>query len=177
MKKFQVNTINWILLARVILTTLCVLCAVWIFSNSLRTGEQSVSQSSEVVDMVQDVASVVAPESFVATASGEDYDLLHSYIRNFAHFFEFLLLGALACGCYLSYTRKKRFLFIPLGGLALFPMIDEWLQTFVNGRGAEWKDVLLDMGGECIGFACVWLAFWLLCLIIDRKKKKKENAV
>ncbi len=155
---------------RVVTTLACALMLIFIFSNSLKTSEASSAQSSAVVDTIQDVASVVAPESSIATATGADYDKLHADVRMLAHFSEFMLLGALFVWCWYSYTDKKIWLIVPAVGAIFTPLIDEFLQIFSSGRGAEWMDVMLDiLGGLCGGvFALCTLT---LGIYIYRKRK------
>lgn len=155
---------------RIALTLACAFVYAWIFSNSLKTGAESSAQSLAVTDAVQSAAQVVAPSSGVATATGEEYDKLHSLIRSIAHFSEFALLGALLSWCYLSYTRQKAFAVIPFAFIVLTPIVDECLQTFTGGRGAEIKDILLDTAGGLFGAAVALLLFWLGWVIYKRRK-------
>ena len=158
---------------RIALTLACALVFAWIFSNSLKTGMESSTQSLAVTDAVQGVAQVIAPSSGVATATGDAYDKLHSVIRSIAHFSEFALLGALLIWCYLSYTREKAFCVVPLGLIVLTPIIDECLQTFTGGRGAELYDIFLDTVGGLLGAI---VAFFLFLLIVRMRKRKKGGA-
>lgn len=160
---------------RIILPMLCVLVLVFIFSQSLQTGEQSAQTSSKVVDTVQEVAQVIAPESKIATATGEAYDKLHADIRTLAHFAEFVLLGAVACGCCLVYTQKKRYWLLGILGLVLVPIIDETLQSFTANRAAEIIDILVDFGGGIVGFALVLGCFYGVAYWWKRRKNKRET--
>ena len=159
---------------RIATTLACALMLVFIFSNSLQPAETSSQQSSVVVDTIQDVVSAVAPESPIATATGEDYDKLHADVRTIAHFLEFALLGSLFFWCWFTYTNKKITLFIPTVAVVVTPMIDELLQTLSSGRAAEWLDVGVDtLGGFCGGvFALCTLT---LGIFIFRKHKEKKN--
>ena len=163
---------------RIVTTVACVLMLVFIFSNSLQTGEDSTAQSSAVVDTIQDVASVVAPESSIATATGEDYDKLHADVRVLAHFSEFMLLGALFVWCWYSYTDKKIWLIAPAAGVVLTPMIDELLQTLSSGRAAEWMDVAVDTLGGFVGgiFAICTLIAGIYMYRKHQQKAKKAIA-
>ena len=179
MEKYRGN--KWKIYAlRTFLTLLCAFVIAWIFSNSLQTGEQSSSQSSAVTDTVQDVASVIAPDSSVATATGEDYDKLHMDIRTLAHFCEFVALGGLLVFCYASYTRRKSFFFIPVWLVLFVPLIDECLQTFTLSRTAELTDVFTDTIGGFTGMILAMCALvvggWLLrCLRKKRKGKVQKE--
>lgn len=165
----------WVL--RIVLTIACIFAFAWIFSNSLKTGEQSSAQSHAVTKAVQDTAKVVAPSSKVATATGEDYDILHSLIRSIAHFSEFAVLGALLAWCYLSYTRQKAFFVLPIGLIVLTPIVDETLQISTGGRGAEMKDIFLDTAGGLLGALCAVVLVWLVFALCQRRRRKRGNRV
>ena len=136
---------------RVILTALLVGLLGFIFSNSLQTGEQSTAQSGGAVALVQKIAKKIAPNSFVATATGEDYDTLHAFVRLAAHFLEFCALGAVMVWCFYSYTLKKTHAFFAFIATCITACLDELLQTFTQGRGAELKDIFVDCLGGAVG--------------------------
>ena len=161
---------------RIVTTIACALMLVFIFSNSLKTAEVSSTQSSKVVDTVQEVVSAINPESPIATATGEDYDRLHAAIREMAHFFEFALLGALFCLCWFSYTSEKGYVIIPATAIVITPMIDELLQTLSSGRAAEWFDVFVDVsGGFCGGFLAL-CAITIGVHIYRKRAEKRANS-
>lgn len=163
-----------LLALRITLSLACALVLAFIFSNSLKTGNESSAQSSVVVAFVQDVAKAIAPWSGIAEATGEDYARLHNTIRTLAHFSEFALFGALACWCTLSYTRKKKAQIFPFCGVCLAPLIDESIQLFTAGRGAEWLDVFVDIAGGISGMGFA-LACFTLGAYVYYKKKRKNN--
>ncbi len=160
---------------RAVFTALCILLTVFIFCNSIQTGENSSKTSEKVVVIVQEVASTVAPNSAIATATGADYDALHAFIREMGHFSEFAMLGCFLVWCVRTYTKKKSFLWIPLAWIATVAVTDECLQIFISGRGAEIVDVLTDvLGGICgggIAFFTVWLgSVWISKLVTQKKR-------
>ena len=157
----------WLWVLRGSLTAACIAMLVFIFSNSLKTGEESAEQSLAVVDTVQKVA----PNSTIATATGSADERLHMIVRSVAHFAEFALLGALLLWCAASYTLEKEGLLISLPLALAVPMIDETLQYFVANRGAEWKDVCIDMAGGVMGIMFALLTV-ILGLHIYKKRKK-----
>lgn len=130
-------------------------------------------QSAKVVKAVQKVASVVAPQSFVATATGADYDLLHGIIRSFAHFAEFALLGALFGWCYRAYTSRKLFVYLPISMLLIVPIIDELLQGQTANRCAELKDVLIDTAGGICGLLFAFVSVWIVVSIIKKRAQRR----
>ena len=163
----------WI--CRIVTTLACTLMIAFIFSNSLQSGEESSAQSSTVVDTVQKVVAVFAPESPIVTATGEAYDKLHAAVRTVAHFLEFAVLGALCCWCWYSYTDKKIFLLAPAGAIVAVPVIDECLQTLTAGRAAEWIDVAVDISGGIVGGFCALCTLTIGILIYHKYKAKKAG--
>ncbi len=164
------------LILQILLPVLCALWLAFIIANSLRTGEESTVQSSAVVDTVQKVAQVVAPNSQIANATGEAYDKLHAVIREMAHFMEFAILGALFCWCYLSYSYKAVGLCIPVSLTLFIPHLDEFLQSRVADRAAMLSDVLTDTVGGVTGLIVAGLLVALGVWIGKCKRKKKEKA-
>ena len=165
-----------IICLRIILTLACIGVLVFIFSNSWASASASSASSSAVTDAVQSVVKVFAPNSFIATAVGDDYKKLMSWVRTCAHFAEFALMGALFIWCYFSYTKRRRTLYIPLLGILCVPFIDECIQLFSDGRAWEIADVLVDILGGIsgAGFAVlvVGLLFWRGAV---RKKRREEQ--
>ena len=166
--------LQWML--RIALTVSCMVVLGFIFSNSLKPGEQSAQQSSTVVEVVQEVAAVIAPNSAIANATGAAYDRLHTYVRIFAHFAEFTLFGALLLWCIVSYTWKKEGLWLSLVGVCLVPIIDESLQFFVAGRGTEFCDVCIDVAGGICGILFAIVVLLIIVWAIDKRRLKKAAA-
>lgn len=160
---------------RIILTLLCILMIAWIFSNSLKDSTQSGQQSSQVTEGVQDVLETFKPDlSLGGETEQEDFYILHSFVRSFAHFAEFALLCALVTWCVLSYTKIKYFFAIPLPLCFGVAVLDEYLQTFTEGRTQEFADVLMDCLGACAGFAFALASIWLVGLLLRYIKNKKS---
>ena len=159
-----------------ILTILCVAVYAFIFYNSSLGEVESASQSSTVTDAVQDVAGVIAPQSPVATATGESYERLHDFVRLCAHFAEFSLLGALLIWCCFSYTDEALFLCIPVLLIAFTPVVDECIQLFSSGRVADLHDIFIDTLGGYLGAAFAIFTV-LLGKGIKHARKRMINGV
>ena len=160
----------------VLMTLLCAGLIGWIFSNSLKTAEASTEQSASAMGVIQKIFAAIAPNSIIATATGEDYDRVHTIVRMIAHFTEFAVLGALLIWCWRTYTGKRLFLFIPIALMVIVPILDETLQSFTAGRAMEFTDVLIDLAGGIFGGGFAVFTLWIGYLIIKKKKKKgKEN--
>ncbi len=156
----------------ILLTLLCAGLVAWIFSNSLQTAEASTEQSAGVVEKIQKFFARFAPNSFIATAVGEDYNTLHKAIRIIAHFCEFALLGALLVWCWRAYTGRYVFLLIPLALMVIIPVIDETLQSFTGGRAMQMMDIGIDVAGGICGGAFALFTVWIGHKIGEKRKKK-----
>ncbi len=146
---------------RIFLSVACVLAVGFIFYNSMQDAAESAKQSSQAVEVVQQVIATVAPNSPIVTATGAEYDKLHAIVRMLAHFSEFVLLGALAGWCCRAYTDKNKWSFIPLCAVALVAVVDELLQITIEGRAAQFLDVLVDVSGGVVGIVFALLTVWL----------------
>jgi VanZ family protein len=157
---------------RAVLTLACVALVAFIFYNSLKTGDESAAQSNIVTDTVQKIIGFFAPKSWIATATGAQYERLHSYVRTLAHFSEFGLLGALTAWCWRAYTSDKLCLLFPVC-LALFiPVLDESLQFLTAGRVADTSDLFVDTLGGICGLAFAILTLWIGKAVLLRKRRE-----
>jgi len=154
-----------------LLLILCTLGAqLFIFSNSLKGGEESAKQSGAVVEVVRPSVEQILPAVKVEPTE----DNVVRFVRKAAHFLEFALLGFLCCVTARYFTKKKSvFLTVPFGYCVLTALADEGIQLFSQGRAGRFTDVLIDSGGALTGllfaFGCIALAGW----IKNRKKEKK----
>lgn len=166
----------WRLVLRIVLPLSCIAVLAFIFSNSLKSGTASSAQSGTVVNLVQKIAGVFAPNSWLATATGEAKEKIHAVIRTLAHFSEFALLGALFIWCYFSYTLEKRWLYLPVCTFLLVPVTDEFLQTLTASRAGEISDIAVGMLGGFSGmlFAAVTVAIGV-GIYLHKKRKTAEN--
>lgn len=90
----------------------------------------------------------------------------NSIIRKYAHFTLFLLLGLFVTSAARLSFSKTPFLniwLISLGFCLIYAMLDEMHQIFVEGRGAQITDVLIDFCGSFLGSSAV---------IIGKRMKK-----
>ena len=159
--------------ARILVSVAGAFVVGFIFYNSMQDAAESAKQSSQAVEVVQQVVATVAPNSPIVTATGAEYDKLHAIVRTLAHFSEFALLGALAGWCCRAYTDKKKWIFIPICAVAWVSVVDELLQTTIEGRAAQFLDVLVDGSGGVVGFVFALLTVWLAVKWI-RKRSAHE---
>ncbi|MBR4978970.1 MAG: VanZ family protein, partial [Clostridia bacterium] len=72
-----------------------------------------------------------------------------SMVRKGAHFILFMLLGLFFCLALTSFLSKHNYFtfLISVAFCAIYAGTDEFHQYFVEGRGAEFSDVLIDVSG------------------------------
>ena len=122
----------------------------FIFGNSLKDATASSEQSGRVHEIVNEVASSVGIEEPISEQT----------VRTMAHFTEFAILGALLClnlwSIGLPTLRRKQpwdllWLTLSLPISFLLACLDEFLQTFSEGRACDFLDVLTDTAGAALG--------------------------
>ena len=100
------------------------------------------------------------------------FDDVNHYVRKLAHVTEFALLGASVTGHVFACLKRKECHFNIVKGLMcliagfLYACTDELHQLLVEGRGAQFKDVLIDTCGVFMGITIVY--------IIDNYVNKKK---
>ena len=144
---------------------------VFIFSNSLKTKDDSSEQSSEIAGAIKPI---VDPDNKVPK------DIFEHYVRKCAHFSEFALLGfELILLLYALCQRKLKS--IPPSGyvsvvlaFSLCALLDETIQLF-SERGSSVTDVWIDIAGGISGCAVSLLLLYLYCIFKMRRKEKKRK--
>ena len=121
-----------------------------IFLNSLLPGDASSELSNAVVVRLPGWLSFL------------DVDTLTVLVRKSAHVMEYLILGGLAAAVFdlsgkLSLRNTGNILFPCL----FWAVLDEVLQTFVEGRTGLVRDVAIDFGGILTGVLLFSLLAWL----------------
>jgi len=167
---------GWTWVARIILTLACILMIGWIFSNSLKDATDSSSQSAGVTEVVKVTMETIAPNLVIAETEEETFSILHAFVRTAGHFCEFALLSALLTWCVSSYTLKKPFFFLPVPCCVAVAFMDEYIQTFSEGRAWELKDVGVDSLGAIAGCCFALCVVTLLLFLVRRSAKKIETA-
>ena len=148
----------------IILLVSVLITIIFIFSNSLKSPEESTKDSDLVGDII---ATIIPPETDLGK-------LVLEYIRKIAHFSEYGLLGieiALIIALYLK--RWWRFALISLPSAITLAVIDESLQ-YISKRGPEISDVWIDFGGFAFFSLITYAAVILARVIIKHIKMKSE---
>lgn len=143
--------------------TFAILALFWglfIFLNSMQNGAASTQMSDAVVFRLPGFLSFL------------DVEALTVLVRKTAHFSEYALLGALVSLAFhsaggLRWKNTGNLLFPCL----LWAVLDEFIQTFVEGRTGLVADVLIDFAGILAGCAIVAIVVFL----IHRRKQREAR--
>lgn len=151
MKKTNVRLVFFLVLSILVLA--------FIFFNSTRSGEESNSISSGLMDTILGI---------LDPAGKLDREIVHFIIRKAAHFAEFFVLGLTMTGFMTAVKEKKSVFYksLLLLLLLLSALSDEFIQSFTS-RTSSVRDVLLDFCGALCGIG--------LAVLIDRLIKRKNN--
>lgn len=154
-----------------ILTALLICLLVFIWGNSLVSGELSGRISDGIMSVMNTAAEKLGFDpDFFTYMSDEDGDGVAEqptsfWIRKAAHVTEYAALAAVLF-LRLESGGKKRF-FTAWGLAALAGAIDETIQIFSH-RGSQVKDVVIDACGALLGLGVVLLIFWI------RKRRERS---
>jgi VanZ family protein len=147
---------------RILLTIFVLLWAGFIFTNSLFPASQSSAISGGVVDQVNSILHQI----------GIPGQITDHMVRKSAHFIEFTLLGILLFLAIRSYSAHPgHHLFVGLFLGLLIPVADEFIQSFIEGRGSLVSDVVLDFSGVLAGT----ILFFLFFLLATRKTRRSAK--
>ena len=148
----------------IILLLSVLLTVAFIFSNSLKSPEESEQDSNLVEDLI---ASIVSPESELG-------EFILEYLRKIAHFSEYGLLGIEIALIILLYLKRWwRYTLISLPSAISLAVIDESLQ-YISERGPEISDVWIDFGGFVFFSVITYAVVIVARIIIKRLKIKTE---
>ncbi len=150
---------------RIVSISLCVLCVIFIFSNSLDNGEESTMKSGLVVAVLQGITDFFTDGVTVS----------ENFVRTMAHFSEFALLGFLLLLCVKTFTQRYlKNIFIVLFTSLFVAVVDEILQLFSAGRASDVLDVAVDFSGAVTGMLVFVLFIKLLHIIVSVRRRRKD---
>lgn len=119
-----------------------------IFYLSHQAGGESSALSAGVVGFLVKMIETIFP--FLSF----DLDFLHFFVRKFAHFFAYFILGLLLIyAVHIERAPTWRSIFFSFIVTLAYAISDELHQLFVPGRSGELRDVLIDSFGSSVGMA------------------------
>ncbi|HRX43587.1 MAG TPA: VanZ family protein [Clostridia bacterium] len=153
---------------RGIAVALPVLWTSFIFYNSLQTASRSLEQSGFFVDLFTNMTRLLYKGAIPQKLLGYIELRLVDDIRSLAHIFEFFVLYLLCYIAFASLAKIRRNMSAAFAYGLVIVLMDETIQIFVDGRGFQIKDILLDCSGMLIAFLGILLVIYL------RTGKSKE---
>ncbi len=164
---------------RIVFWTLSALWLVFIWANSMQSGDTS-----------SGISSPFAKKLLALLGLGEEsLPSVHHFVRKAAHFSEYFILSTLLCfSFYFTFYKKKEteyggfkehslympMLALPCSVLAAF--IDEGIQLFSVDRCGSLADVLLDSSGALLAM-CIFISVSAIKMKASCKQKKRKTAI
>ncbi len=136
-----------------------------IFLLSHQPAAESNELSKGVTEIIVETIEKIVPDSGIETVE------FNNYVRKYAHFFAYLILGVLLMNAF-SRRQNSRLLADIKASLlvcVIYAVSDEIHQMFVPGRGAMVTDVLIDTAGAMLGI----LIYALIRTMIIKAGNKK----
>lgn len=117
-----------------------------IFILSAQPVYKSNGLSKGIAKEIMKIIEYIIPDNDISLAR------LNHYLRKFAHFFAYMILGILIMNVLsaIKINGKKRIV-LALLICIVYAITDEFHQLFVPGRGAQVKDVIIDTLGALSG--------------------------
>ncbi len=162
----------------IILSVLAVMNAVFIFYNSSQTNEKSLKISKDISEYIVEKTD----SDYAEKDQREQWRTLNktnAQIRSYAHTLEFLSLAfLLALIALIAPTKRMN---MTVWTLSVFPacvayaFLDEWHQTFVDGRNFQWQDIVHDIQGSAVGIIVAVALYGLFFALKNYIMKKKRG--
>ena len=135
-----------------------------IFSFSAQTGEDSGELSYQISVKIIEVKNNILNENKTENEIARDAESIHFYVRKAGHFTEYFVLAlTIAFPLYLYNIRGAKLFWITLLLSATFAGLDEYHQSFVDGRGPSIRDVGIDSLGAFLADVILYLALKIKC--------------
>lgn len=153
-----------------------------IFSFSSQTGSDSGSLSFKVSKIVVLIYNKLFFKGLDNDSLNTLIVMIHPYVRKLAHVSEYFLLAASVAFPLYVYRLRGFLLTIIAGAFCVsFAALDEYHQSFVAGRVASPRDVMIDSIGIFTGIICVRIIGYIgrktifSWLSLDNKKQKRSS--
>jgi len=153
-----------------------VVIIIMIFLYSSKPADDSNASSLKIADKIFTMYEKITQTQY----SGEEklYIMgnINHIVRKSAHFCEYTILSiAFAFHLLVIGTWRKRLIILPILLSFLNASIDEFHQTFVQGRAGMFKDVALDTLGAATGSVLFTLIAIGVVKLTSRKKTRMIN--
>jgi VanZ family protein len=134
-----------------------------IFYLSSQTAQVSNRFSRSMTSIIVKIIALFSKISIETSTMQNWFDMMNNTVREYAHGTIFFILVLLVCNAFLkSGLRGWKLYTFALVFCAIFACLDELHQIFVQGRGAEFKDFLMDCTGAIMGLVLHSIITWSL---------------
>lgn len=105
-------------------------------------------------------------------------ELLELFLRKCAHFAIFTIEGALLGAAMMTCLPERA-----VGGLLtvmtcmILAVLNEYHESFIDGRSCEFRDMLIDSGGGVTGVLFAALLLWLGYRIACHRTQQRDNVM
>lgn len=154
-----------------IFAILLVMWMVFIFSMSSQNSEESSNTSGGTIKIV--LSTVPKFNEKPEEVQEDVVEELQFITRKSAHFIAYMILGILAILLLLQMKQINKKPQLALLICVLYAASDEIHQLFVPGRSGQFRDVIIDSSGSCVGIGLVLLVVKLLHIIRNKKNRIK----
>ncbi len=144
----------------------------WTFYTIFQfSGENATESSERSGSIIINIVNILpATKNLSENEKQEIVEKVQPIIRKLAHFSIYAYVGVLMMSFASTYQLllwKKSTISVVTG--LLYAISDEYHQSFVPGRSAQWQDVLIDLTGVIVGSIIV-----LICISIYKKNKYRK---
>lgn len=137
-----------------------------IFYLSSQTAQDSNRLSKAVTSILVKIISLFSKIPIETSTIQNWLGIMNNTVREYAHGTIFFILIILLCNAFSkSGLQGWKLYAFAFAFCAIFACLDELHQTFVQGRGAEVKDFLMDCTGALIGLALYGIITWSLNIV------------
>ena len=161
----------WKTIFRIILIILLAWTFYTIFQFSGENATESSTRSGNVIRKIVDIFPYT--KNLSESIKQKIVENGQPIIRKLAHFSIYSFVGILVMSFVSTYCLLlwKKITISMATGL-LYAISDEYHQSFIPGRSAQWQDVLIDTTGVFVGVIII-----LICISIYKLSKEKYNAM
>jgi VanZ family protein len=121
-----------------------------IFFLSSQPASSSNSLSKGVTKIIIEILGRILPIDIEISTVDDVISQFNHFVRKFAHFFAYMILGIFVSNAFKKSGSKKVFIYSFII-CVVYAISDELHQFFVPGRGCQLKDVIIDSSGSFSG--------------------------
>lgn len=141
-----------------------VLWLIVIFLLSNGNNEATNNLSKGIINKLINILSYTDVFEFDDVKREMIVDILNPLIRKIAHIFEYFVLSLIIFNLLKTFYLRKEKYYITILLCFLYSLLDEFHQTFIDGRDGKFSDCLIDN--------CGTILFLIIVIYLTNKKRK-----